>query len=54
MNESITTFADIKGDMDILNYEVSDEAVEAAAARLEGAANNPTIAFCSGLDTCPA
>jgi hypothetical protein len=52
MSGSITNFADVEND--ILNYEVSDEAVEAAAARLEGAANNPTIAFCSGLDTCPA
>ena len=52
MSESITNLAD--GEIDILNYEVADEAVEAGAALLEGQAKNPTIAFCSGLDTCPA
>jgi hypothetical protein len=52
MNESVINFADIKED--ILNYEVSDEAVETAAGKLEGAAKNATVAFCSGLDTCPS
>jgi hypothetical protein len=52
MSESITNFFDVKND--ILNYEVADEAVEAAAALLEGQAKNATIAFCSGLDTCPS
>jgi hypothetical protein len=52
MSESVINFADV-GD-DILSYEVADEAVEAAAALFEGQAKNPTIAFCSGLDTCPA
>jgi hypothetical protein len=37
-----------------LNYEVANEAVEAAAGKLEGAAKNVTVAFCSGLDTCPS
>jgi hypothetical protein len=34
MNESITSFADVEDE--ILNYSVPDEAVEAAAAILEG------------------
>jgi hypothetical protein len=52
MSESVIDFADV-GD-DILNYKVADEAVEAAAALFEGQAKNATIAFCSGLDTCPS
>jgi hypothetical protein len=38
----------------ILSYEVPDEQLEAAAAILEGKAINVTVAFCSGLDTCPS
>ena len=49
MNENIFKFADIEEN--ILNYEVADEAVEAAAGILEGQAKNATISFCSGLDT---
>jgi hypothetical protein len=52
MSESITNVADVEND--ILNYEVADEAVEAAASLLEGQAKNATISFCSGLDTCPS
>jgi hypothetical protein len=52
MSGSITNFADIE--IDILNYEVADDAVEAAAALLEGQAKSVTISFCSGLDTCPS
>jgi hypothetical protein len=52
MNESLINFADVEED--ILNYEVADEAVEAAATILEGQAKNVTISFCSGLDTCPS
>jgi len=48
----VTNFADVEND--ILNYEVADEAVEAAAVLLEGQAKNVTISFCSGLDTCPS
>jgi len=36
---------------EILTYEVSDEALETAAGKETGAF---TLAFCSGLDTCPA
>ena len=52
MSESVTNIADVEND--ILNYEIADEAVEAAAALLEGQAKNATISFCSGLDTCPS
>ena len=51
MSGSITNFADFEND--ILNYEVADEAVEAAAALLEGQAKNATIAFCSGWIPAP-
>ncbi len=34
--------------------EISDEAIEAAAGRVADIGGSPTIAFCSGLDTCPA
>ncbi len=37
----------------ILTYEISDEAVEAAAGTVKDRAGNLTVAFCSGLDTCP-
>jgi hypothetical protein len=52
MNESIINFAHIEDD--ILIYEVSDQALEAAAGIPEGKAANLTLAFCSGLDTCPS
>ena len=44
--------SDYSGDDDILAYEVSDDALERVAdvERL-GAV---TLAFCSGLDTCPS
>jgi hypothetical protein len=38
----------------ILSYEVSDEALEAAAGTMKDKAGSFTLAFCSGLDTCPA
>ena len=38
----------------LLSYEVSDEAVEAAGYETEGLGHAITLAFCSGLDTCPA
>jgi len=41
---------------EVLSFEVSDEALESAARA--GTANDKpgsfTLAFCSGLDTCPA
>jgi hypothetical protein len=39
---------------EILTYEVSDEALEAAAGSLKEKAGAFTLSFCSGLDTCPA
>ena len=53
MSETITNFADVEKN-DILNYEVADEAVEAAASLLEGNAKSMTASFCSGLDSCPS
>jgi len=38
---------------EILNYQVSDEALEAAAGTMKDKAGAFTLAFCSGLDTCP-
>jgi hypothetical protein len=48
----IQTVADHKGDDDIVVHQVSDDSMERAAdvERL-GAV---TLAFCSGLDTCPS
>ncbi len=37
-----------------LTFEVSDEALEAAAGTVKEKAGAFTLAFCSGLDTCPA
>ena len=51
MNESIVNFDVEDG---ILNYDIADEAVESAAGILEGQAKSVTVAFCSGLDTCPS
>lgn len=52
MDESIVKFTDVEED--ILTYEVSDKALEEAAGLPEGQVKNATIAFCSGLDTCPS
>ncbi len=38
----------------LLNYEVSEAALEAAAGKVMDGAGSFTLAFCSGLDTCPA
>ena len=37
-----------------LTFDVSDEALEAAAGTVREKAGAFTLAFCSGLDTCPA
>ncbi len=42
-----------QNETDILAHEISDAALEAAAASREKA-GSITLAFCSGLDTCPA
>ena len=41
-------------EVEILCYEVSDEALEAAAGTTKDKAGSFTLSFCSGLDTCPA
>jgi hypothetical protein len=38
---------------EILTFDVSDEALEAAAGAVREKAGAFTLAFCSGLDTCP-
>jgi len=42
----------IQIDEEILSLDISDEALE-AAARPADKTGNVTLAFCSGLDTCP-
>ncbi len=37
-----------------LPCDVSDEALESAAGTITDKAGSFTLAFCSGLDTCPA
>jgi len=39
---------------EILSFEVSDEALEGAAGSVKQKAGAFTLAFCSGLDTCPS
>ncbi len=39
---------------EIFAYEVSNEALELAAAKASERAGAITLAFCSGMDTCPA
>jgi hypothetical protein len=51
MNESNINFADVEED--IFDYEVLDQALEAAAGTLGGQAANFTLSFCTGLETCP-
>jgi hypothetical protein len=52
MNQNIIDFTDTEER--ILDYEIPDEQLEAAAVILEGKAINVTVSFCSGLDTCPS
>jgi hypothetical protein len=49
MNEST-----IDRDEQILCDDLTDVALEVAAAKYGEVGNPFTIAFCSGLDTCPA
>jgi hypothetical protein len=51
MNASITIFD--QAEEAILSYEVSDQALEAAATAVKDRAGSFTLAFCSGLDSCP-
>jgi hypothetical protein len=40
-------------EVDILISEIADEALEAAAVTVTEKAGAFTLAFCSGLDSCP-
>jgi hypothetical protein len=51
MNESTINLA--RNEEDIVDYDVSDQALEAAAGMPNGEAASFTLAFCTGLDTCP-
>jgi hypothetical protein len=44
----------IESEEEILSFEVSDEALEMAAGSVKEKAGAFTLAFCSGLDTCPS
>jgi hypothetical protein len=39
---------------DVLNCEISDAALERAAAVAADGIGAVTLSFCTGLDTCPA
>ena len=53
MNESPTD--SMLYDDEILSCDLPDAALEVAASKVSEPAGNPfTIAFCTGLDTCPA
>ena len=52
MNES-TISVDLTEE-EILIYTVSDQDLEAVACGMKDKAGAFTLAFCSGLDTCPA
>jgi hypothetical protein len=53
-NKRNKTMIDMNMEEQVLNYEVSDEALEAAAGSVKEKAGAFTLSFCSGLDTCPA
>jgi hypothetical protein len=51
MHESDTALYDEED----LNFELSDAALELAGSKCwEGPASSLTVAFCSGIDTCPS
>jgi hypothetical protein len=50
MTDSVTELYD-----EVLSDEVPDAALEIAGSKMrDGAAASVTLAFCSGLDTCPS
>jgi hypothetical protein len=53
-NERNKAMNDTHREEEILTFEVSDEALEAAAGTVKEKAGAFTLSFCSGLDTCPA
>jgi hypothetical protein len=50
----MTTMGLEQTEQEILSFEVSDEALEAAAGTVTEHAANYTLAACSGLSVCPA
>jgi hypothetical protein len=44
----------VQNEQAILIFDVSDEAIESAAGSVLGKSAAVTLAFCSGLDTCPS
>jgi hypothetical protein len=54
-NKRIKAMKDItiQTDEEILSLEICDEVLEAAARPAKDKTGNVTLAFCSGLDTCP-
>jgi hypothetical protein len=52
MSESLTHL--MLCDEDALSQELPDAALEVAASKYWEVGNPFTLAFCSGLDTCPA
>jgi hypothetical protein len=52
MDQGTTNFAE--ADEELLNYDASDQLLEAASGMMDGKAANFTLSFCSGLDTCPS
>jgi hypothetical protein len=44
---------ELQREEEILTFDVSDEALETAAGTVKEKAGAVTVAFCSGLDTCP-
>jgi hypothetical protein len=51
---SDTTIKLDQAEEEILAYEISDEALEAAAGTVKEKAANYTLGACSGLSVCPA
>jgi hypothetical protein len=49
-----TTMGLEQTEQEIFAFEVSDEALEAAAGTVREKAANYTLAACSGLSVCPA
>jgi hypothetical protein len=43
-----------QSDQAVLIFDISDEAIESAAGLIWGKSAAVTLAFCSGLDTCPS
>jgi hypothetical protein len=44
----------LEKDVEILSYDISDEALETAAGSVKDKARSFTLSFCSGLESCPA